>query len=73
MPLAPLNVEIPPSLASRVEEHDDDGELIQGVQVHVPLRSGMEFSRKGNPLIPIYTPVPGNARRKLPARKKSKK
>ena len=35
-------------------EDDDDGERIQGVQAHVPLRSGMEYPRKGKPLTPMW-------------------
>ena len=34
------------------EENDDDGERIQGVQAHVPLRPGMEYPHQGKPLTP---------------------
>ena len=38
--------------AEEEEENNDDGEHIQGVQAHVPLRSGMENPRRGEPLTP---------------------
>ena len=42
-----------PLSKGRRTETDGDGERIQGVQAHVPLRSGMEYPRKGKPLTPI--------------------
>ena len=42
----------------RAEDDDDDGERIQGVQAHVPLRPGMEYPRKRKALTPTIRAPP---------------
>ena len=47
------------TIQSRVEEeNDDNGERIQGVQAHVPLRSGIKYPRKGKTHTSIFSYMP---------------